>query len=76
MKVFWSLNFAVFGRFVSINIQNASLFLLIFEEFHATIGLLLKHLEYSVGLLGVRQNQGEVRQYLGFLGSETFWFIF
>ena len=48
----------------------------IFEEFHATIGLIQKNLAYLVSLLGVRQNQGEVRQYHGFSESETFWFLF
>ena len=48
-------------------------FFLIFEEFHATIGLNLEHL---VGLLGARQIKGEVQQYQGFLESETFWVLF
>ena len=47
-----------------------------FEEFHEAIGLFRKHLEHMVGLLGTRQNQGEVRQYHGFLESETFRFLF
>ena len=49
---------------------------LIFEEFHATIGLIRKHLEHLVDLLGARQNQGEVRQNHGFLEAEIFWFYF
>ena len=48
----------------------------LFEEFHATIGPIRKHLEHLVGLLGARQSQGEVRQNHGFLESETFWFLF
>ena len=51
-------------------------FFLIFEEFHATIGLLRKYLEHLVGVLSARQNQGEVWQYHGFIDSETFWFLF
>ena len=47
-------------------------FFLIFEEVRATIGLIRKHLEHLVGLLGARQNQGEVPQYQGILESETF----
>ena len=57
-------------------IQNGSFFFLIFEEIHATIGLIRKHLEHLVGLLGAQQNQGEVRQYHGFLEPETFWLLF
>ena len=51
-------------------------FFLIFEEFHTTIGLNRKHLKHAVNFLGARQNQGEVRQYRGFLESETFCFFF
>ena len=51
-------------------------YFLIFEEFPATIGLIRKHLEQLVGLLVARQIQGEVRQYHGFLESDTFWFYF
>ena len=51
-------------------------FFLIFEEIHATIRLNRDHLEHLVGLLGAQQSQGEVRQYHGFLESETFWFLF
>ena len=50
-------------------------FFLIFEEFHSTIGSIRKNLEHLVGLLGARQNQGEVRFYHGFLVSETFCFF-
>ena len=53
-----------------------SFLFLIFEEFHPTKRLIHKRLELSVGLLGLRQNQGEIRQYHGFLESEASWFLF
>ena len=51
-------------------------FFLIFEDFHAIIVLIRKHLEHFVGFLGAGQTKGEVRQYHVFLESETFWFLF
>ena len=52
MKGFWNLNFAVYCRFKSLIIQNASLFFLAFEEIHSTIGQIRKRLEHLSGLFG------------------------
>ena len=51
-------------------------FFLVFDELHATIGLICKHLEHLACLQGAQQNQGEVRQYHVFLESDTVWFSF
>ena len=40
------------------------------------MGLIRKHLEHLVSLLGALQNKGAFNNIKGFLESETFWFFY